>query len=112
MRLNLQFPVFQMGRAREVVSVSCLLGEAGDCDGVAALPERSRSPRGGWVRGSMTKGFLSQHVAGTQQPHLGGHKGGKMPCVRTGHLNPNGLSSSACPLCSPSRLLSASVPTY
>lgn len=38
MRLNLQFPVFQMGRAREVVSVSCLLGEVGDCGGVAALP--------------------------------------------------------------------------
>lgn len=37
MRLTLQFPVFQMGRAGEVVSVSCLLGEAGDCGGVAAL---------------------------------------------------------------------------
>ena len=38
MRLNLQFPVFQMGRAREVVSVSCLLGGARDSGGVAALP--------------------------------------------------------------------------
>ena len=37
-RLNLQFPVFQMGRAREVVSVSCLLGGARDSGGVAALP--------------------------------------------------------------------------
>ena len=38
MRLSLQFPVFQMGRAREVVSVSCLLGVARDSGGVAALP--------------------------------------------------------------------------
>lgn len=112
MRLSLQFPVFQMGRAREMVSVSCLLGEVGDCGGVAALPEPSKEPSRWLGEGLRDKGLPVPALSWDPTAPPRGHKDGKTPCVRTGHLKPSGLSSSASPLCSPSRLLSASVPIY